>query len=135
MDVGNPSNFERLKVTFQGSWEGMASRIEGRSVTDSRTQETMRAAYRSHGLLMDPHTAVGYAAALDHLASEGAGGKQVIVLSTAHPAKFSDIVSDATGVVPEMPERLARSLRLPKMAQKMGPTFKELSDFLLDSFG
>jgi threonine synthase len=134
MDVGNPSNFERLKVAFQGSWEGMASRIEGRSVTDSRTQETMRAAYRSHGLLMDPHTAVGYAAALDHL-SEGRKEKQVVVLSTAHPAKFSDIVSDATGVVPEMPERLARSLKLPKIAQKIGPTFKELSGFLLDSFG
>ncbi|MGO9309477.1 MAG: threonine synthase [Spirochaetia bacterium] len=135
MDVGSPSNFERLKAAFQGSWEGMASRIEGRSLTDSRTREMMRAAYRAHGLLIDPHTAVGYAAALDHLASEGAGGEQVIVLSTAHPAKFSDIVNEATGVVPEMPERLARSLRLPKFARKMGPTFKELSDFLLDSFG
>ena len=45
MDVGNPSNFERLKEVFQGSWEGMASRIEGRSVTDARTLETMRAAF------------------------------------------------------------------------------------------
>src|SRR5208337_2901406 len=45
MDVGNPSNFERLQKIFQGSWEGMASRIEGRSVTDSRTLETMRAVH------------------------------------------------------------------------------------------
>jgi threonine synthase len=133
MDVGNPSNFERLKEIFQGSWEGMASRIEGRSVTDSRTLETIRAVYAAHGLLVDPHTAVGYAAAEDHLAQ--GGEEQVIVLSTAHPAKFSEIVSKATGIVPEMPERLARCLRLPKQALLMGATFRELSEFLLNSFG
>ncbi|MGA2642092.1 MAG: threonine synthase, partial [Spirochaetia bacterium] len=141
MDVGNPSNFERLAQVFQGSWEGMASRIEGRSVTDSRTLETMRAVHIAHGLLLDPHTAVGYAAARDHLAEGGearnAAGpleEQVIVLSTAHPAKFSDIVREATGIVPEMPARLAECLRLPKQARQIGATFGELSEYLLDSF-
>jgi threonine synthase len=135
MDVGNPSNFERLKEIFQGSWEGMAARIEGRSATDTRTRETMRAIHSAHGLLIDPHTAVGYAAAQDHLAASHSREEQVIVLSTAHPAKFSDIVNEATGIIPEMPERLAECLRLPKLAVKMGPTFREVSKYLLDMFG
>jgi threonine synthase len=139
MDVGNPSNFERLERVFQGSWEGMASRIEGRSVDDMKTLDTIRSVHAAHGLLIDPHTAVGFAAAQDHLsarfASAGHGGEQVIVLSTAHPAKFSEIVMEAAGIVPEMPERLARCLALPKLALKIAADFKELSKFLLDSFG
>jgi threonine synthase len=142
MDVGNPSNFERLTEVFQGSWEGMASRIEGRSVSDARTLETMREVHSAHSILIDPHTAVGYAAARDYLAETrragGAAGsveEQVIVLSTAHPAKFSDIVKEATGVVPEMPARLTRCLGLPKQARQIGTAFRELSEYLLDSFG
>jgi threonine synthase len=142
MDVGNPSNFERLKELFKGSWEDMASRIEGRSVTDARTLETMREVHSAHGILIDPHTAVGFAAARDHLAASrkgdaasGSAGEQVIVLSTAHPAKFSDIVLKATGAVPQMPEPLARSLSLPKQARQVGTGFAELSEYLLESFG
>ncbi len=142
MDVGNPSNFERLLEIFKGSWEGMASRIEGRAVTDARTMETMAAAFGGRRQFLDPHTAVGVAAARDHLAAGQTGGRaagwgqaeQVIVLSTAHPAKFSEIVHEATGATPEMPERLARCLSLPKHARRTGTTLAELSAFLLDSF-
>jgi threonine synthase len=134
MDVGNPSNFERLEGIFRGGWEEMASRIEGRVVSDKRTIETMSETYRQFGQLIDPHTAVGCAAALDHCA-ETAAGEQVIVLCTAHPAKFSDVVKKATGVEPPMPERLARCLELPKQALKIGTTLPELSRFLLESFG
>jgi len=140
MDVGNPSNFERLTEIFQGSREAMASQIEGRSITDERTLATMRDIHSRHGgVLVDPHTAVGYAAARDYLRDRAERGEsrreQVIVLSTAHPAKFSEIVARATGVTPVMPERLAQCLALPKKSRLIGTTLKELSQFLLDSFG
>jgi threonine synthase len=137
MDVGNPSNFERLKEIFSGDWKDMASRIEGRSVSDQRTTETMRRIHAEHGILVDPHTAVGCTAARDRREAAGRGGDspQTIVLSTAHPAKFSQIVTDATGVSPEIPERLARCLALPKKALRIGTGFPELSEFLLQSFG
>jgi threonine synthase len=135
MDVGNPSNFERLERIFEGGWRDMASRVEGRAVSDARTMETMRRIHADHGVLVDPHTAVGCAAALDHLeAAAKENGEQVIVLSTAHPGKFSDTVREATGVVPELPERLARCLALPKRSRRMGATLGELSEFLLESF-
>jgi threonine synthase len=137
MDVGNPSNFERLREIFSGDWKGMASRIEGRSVSDARTMETMRQIHAEHGILVDPHTAVGYAAARDHrdAARDGRGAGEIIVLSTAHPGKFSQTVIDATGVSPELPERLARCLALPKRALRVGTDFADLSRFLLDTFG
>ena len=92
----------------------------------------MRSIYTKHGLFVDPHTAVGCAAAWDH-AAEG-NGEQVIVLSTAHPGKFTDIVQQATGAVPPLPERLARCLSLPKKSHPLGKTLPELSEFLLESF-
>jgi threonine synthase len=138
MDVGNPSNFERLTEVFKGSWQGMASRIEGRVVSDERTLRTMRSIFEEHGLVVDPHTAVGCAAALDHLDARAAHASHqgpVIVLSTAHPAKFGATVREATGADPRMPERLARCLTLPKQARRLGPRLAELSAFLLESFG
>jgi len=144
MDVGNPSNFERLTEVFKGSWEEMASRIEGRSVTDERTLSTMKEIHVRHGVLVDPHTAVGYAAARDHLQAAGPRGagrrgpsspEQVMVLSTADPAKFTATVVQATGVSPGMPERLARCLALPKQSTVIGTTLSELSNFLLKQFG
>jgi threonine synthase len=135
MDVGNPSNFERLEAVFQGDWKRMASRIEGKSVDDARTVETMRRISSEHGLLVDPHTAVGCRAAWDFLEARTAGrAEQVIVLSTAHPGKFSDIVRDATGVSPDLPERLSRCLSLPKCSHPLGTTLPELRQFLLERF-
>ena len=137
MDVGNPSNFERLEAVFAGDWRRMAAAIAGASVTDSRTRETMREIRSAWGVFVDPHTAVGCAAARDALrAGPGADADvQMIVLSTAHPAKFADTVREATGEEPELPERLARCLTLPKRALRMRTAFPELSAFLLDSFG
>jgi threonine synthase len=134
MDVGNPSNFERLNELFKGDWKAMASRIEGRAVSDARTKKTMHKIHAERGLLVDPHTAVACAATEDHLRMGSNGAEQVIVLSTAHPGKFSEIVQDATGTAPVLPERLARCLPLPKKAIRMGTALPALAEFLLDSF-
>ena len=104
-------------------------------MSDERTKKTMRRIFAEHGLLVDPHTAVGCAATEDHLRAGSAGAEQVIVLGTAHPGKFSSIVSDATGTAPMLPERLARCLTLPKKSHRLTPAFPALAEFLLDSFG
>jgi threonine synthase len=66
---------------------------------------TIRGLYEETGALIDPHTAVGVAAA-----REEAGSEPTIVLSTAHPAKFPDAVKRATGRVADQPERLRVNL-------------------------
>lgn len=134
MDVGNPSNFERLEEIFRRDWRDMAAEIRGVSIDDRQTLETIRDLHSTRGIFVDPHTAVGCAAAKSVLkASKGSNG-QIVVLSTAHPGKFSETVKRATGSAPELPERLAACLSRPKLATPLGKTFPELSEFLLDTF-
>jgi threonine synthase len=90
MDVGNPSNFERLRGIFGSDWQAMRSRIRGDSVSDEETRKAMRDVFESFGVYLDPHTAVGYEAARRYLAAGGNTARrqpsgQVVVLSTAHP--------------------------------------------------
>ncbi len=84
---------------------------------------------------MDPHTAVGCVAAERFIASGDRPESDVIVLSTAHPGKFAETVREATGREPELPERLARCLRLPKQATRVGTDLDGLRGLLLERFG
>ena len=134
MDVGSPSNFERLAEIFGGDRDRMAEHIRGASVSDELTMETMRRVYEEHRLHIDPHTAVGCAAART-LLERDSGSAPLIVLSTAHPAKFSETVRAATGSEPAMPERLSRCLSLPPRVHRIPADTAALSEYLLGAFG
>ncbi len=101
MDVGDPSNFARL-LAIAGDAAGMRPMIRGERVTDADTRAAIRDAWRAHGVVLDPHTAVGYRAAM-RLLEAGREGP-VVVLATAHPAKFADTVREELGFEPELPE-------------------------------
>jgi threonine synthase len=133
MDVGNPSNFERLLEQFNGDHARMAERVRGAAVSDAVTLETMRRVFEEYRLHIDPHTAVGCAAARALLEKDG-GSAPIIVLSTAHPAKFAETARAATGSEPEMPERLARCLALPKKAQGIPADTAALCAYLVEAF-
>jgi threonine synthase len=135
MDVGNPSNFERLTALFAGDAQAMAAAIHGCSVSDPDTLNGMRETWERDGVLVDPHTAVGCVAAERFIASGDCPAGEVIVLSTAHPGKFTETVRAATGQLPELPERLARCLRLPKQATRIGADLAGLRGLLLERFG
>jgi threonine synthase len=135
MDVGNPSNFERLRRVFDGDRDRMRSAIHGTSVTDEETRAAMREVHERFGLFIDPHTAVGYTAARRHQLRTGGRGSQAVVLSTAHPGKFLETVREAVGAEPALPERLARCLAMPKRSIRIGPELPELSAWLTESFG
>lgn len=135
MDVGNPSNFERLIFLFEnGGVQAMRGLIHGASVTDETITATMGDLYRRRGTLVCPHTAVGVHAARGYLAEERTGNSLVVTLATAHPAKFVEVCRDALGVEPEIPERLARLLDLPKMAVPVDNTLAALSAVLLERY-
>ncbi|MDQ7040426.1 MAG: threonine synthase [Rhodothermus sp.] len=104
MDVGAPSNFERLQALLR---EKMAARIWGTSVSDEATLDTLRAVYEATGYLADPHTAVGLAAAYRYRKATG-DRTPIVVLATAHPAKFPEVIRQALNFEPEVPEALAR---------------------------
>ncbi|HUX22367.1 MAG TPA: threonine synthase [Spirochaetia bacterium] len=132
MDVGNPSNFERLLAIFAGDWKGMSAMIAEEVVTDDETLQTIREVYERTEAILDPHTAVGYLASQRFLADHA--GAQVVSLSTAHPGKFVEVVEKTIGVRPELPPALSRLLELPKHSVVIDNTLGALSAFLLDHF-
>ena len=71
------------------------------SLTEKETKKIIRDTYKNHGVLVDPHTAVGIGVA-EKISLEG----NTVVLSTAHPSKFPDVVVETTGIKPELPEKL-----------------------------
>ncbi len=130
MDVGDPSNFERILSIFDNDWGAMRKVIAGASATDEETIGTIGNVWERTGKLLDPHTAVGYCAAERYL-SEAEDKPEVLVLATAHPAKFSEVVEKSIGSAPELPDRLAEYLERKKVATLIGNDPKELKSFLL----
>ncbi len=133
MDVGYPSNFERLVVVFEGSAKKMRRRIKGVVISDQETRETMGQVYRESGVLIDPHTAVGVLAARRFRRDSRYSG-QILCLATAHPGKFVDIVEQATGAAPQLPATLKEALAKKKRSIPLQPTLDLLREFLLARF-
>ncbi|MWV53829.1 threonine synthase [Chlorobium phaeovibrioides] len=129
MDVGNPSNFARLRHFYGDSREAMAADITGISITDKETMETIRNSRERFDYLMDPHTAVGFAA-LEKYRMKSGSSSPGVVLSTAHPAKFREAMQDALQEEVDVPERLASCLNLKKESTLINPDFRDLSSFL-----
>ncbi|MFW6355992.1 MAG: threonine synthase [Spirochaetota bacterium] len=134
MDVGDPSNFERMLQIFGADYQDMRAMVGGEAVTDDEILDTMRRYHASHGVFLDPHTASGVCAAERYLDGEGAADASVITLATAHPAKFGEIVERATGRRPELPDRLAEAMRRPKEATPIEPTIDALRAYLSEHY-
>ena len=136
MDVGDPSNFERLLAIFNESWEEMGAVITGRTVTDAETGATIARLARDRNEILCPHTAVGYLAAERFLAAyEGAGKPRIVTLATAAPGKFTEIVEEATGTAPPLPPQLAEVMKLTKQSTVVENTLEALKGYLLERFG
>lgn len=130
MDVGNPSNFARLLHIYGGDHDAMARDIEGTSVTDEETLQTIRLAHERFGYVMDPHTAVAYRALLDMRRDGKHSGRPGVVLSTAHPSKFLESVEETLKIEVEVPERLGRLLEHEKHSTVIEPRYGDLAGFL-----
>lgn len=130
MDVGSPSNFERMEALFHKNWNLMRALVFGDMVTDAETLEVMKEVKDQHNMFLCPHTAVGYKAARRFLAREARDNGHVCVLSTAHPAKFIEVVERATGQSPELPQPLVDAASKEKQSYKIGNTLADLSKVL-----
>ena len=93
----------RKLILPPGVLEKLRTRYSAFASDDQETSAAIASVYRETGRVIDPHTAVGIAAAK----KMGAASSPVVVLSTAHPAKFPDAVMQAIGTPPEVPPRLA----------------------------
>ncbi len=97
---------ERKLVIPSAVLEALRARYRAEAVSDDETLATIRDVHRRSGRLIDPHTAVGVAAARRLDTGDSA---PVVVLATADSGKFPETVSRATGTVPPLPPRLEQS--------------------------
>jgi threonine synthase len=97
MDVGAPSNYERLSAHW--TLDELRRMILGVSISDDDTRTAISEVYRRYGYILDPHGAVGWQAASRFYDSGALPDGSCTVLATAHPAKFAHIVEPLTGPV------------------------------------
>lgn len=131
MDVGHPSNFERLLWMFDGDDARLREEIGGLGVSDADTRAAIKDTYDRFGYVADPHTATGLHAWTQVRDQPRYAGKQGIVLATAHPAKFMDVMEEVLPGVVSIPERLAERARHPKQSVKIAAYFSALKSILL----
>jgi threonine synthase len=108
LDVSVPANYERLLSFYEEAPAVMRNMVYPASISDEVTLNTMEKVWKQYQILIDPHTAVAFAAAESLSASrEWNGQAHTVVLATGHPAKEAALVLDAAGQNIEMPEFLA----------------------------
>ena len=160
MDVGAPSNYERISSMF--SVEEARKLIAGYWLDDQGTMDALRSCHNRTGYIIDPHGAVawkawddvrsgamasllngnvtqagkpglqGNAKTAPEWARDCADGKCIgMILETAHPAKFGETVKAATGRDPSLPERLEKVLMLPDRSTAMSTDYAEFKEWLL----
>jgi threonine synthase len=133
MDVGNPSNFARILPMYGASLEEIRTDICGYGFSDAETLGAIAAWYERTGYILDPHTAVGLLGLQKLRATRSTNYAPGIVLATAHPAKFGDVVKRAISVEPEMPPQLQESLNKPGRKIALDNCYEKLKAHLTAS--
>jgi threonine synthase len=127
MDVGAPSNFERLRWTFA---DDAAPRhgLSAQKVDDAMIRQAITRHAREHGEVFCPHTACALHV-LDSLRASGDRAPWVVV-ATAHPAKFESVVEPLVDRHVPVPQSLADMLRRPANAEPMAADDEALKQWL-----
>ena len=129
MDVGNPSNFIRILEIFQHQFVSLKKVLSSCSISDQETKDTLQKVYQTERYLLDPHGAVGYLALQRYLQNNPV--EKGIVLETAHPVKFYEVVEPVIGEVVPIPAAVQQQLLLEKKSTKIAAEVDLLKGFLL----
>ncbi len=154
MDVQVSSNFERLvfelaardgavtagmmsefrktgRLQFpQNMYAGLAADFDAGVCDEAGTLATIGETYRAAGEMIDPHTAVALHVAQGVVHGKAAGTGPLVVVSTAHPAKFPDAVEKATGVRPQLPPHLADLMTRPERVTRLPNDVAKVKEFV-----
>jgi len=129
MDVGSPSNFARMLDLFDDDWSKMKDKINGFWYNDDTTRQAVKTVKEQTGYTIDPHGAVGWLAANAY--KETHPEANTVVLETAHPSKFIDVMEEELGKNSvKIPERLACLENAEKVATPMAPDADTLKAWL-----
>lgn len=128
MDVGAPSNFERVQSLYNSDLTALRKDVEGFAYGDARVVAEIGNVHRRYGYVLDPHSAIAWLALQDALTEDPAA--RGVFLATAHPAKFREIVEPAIGQPVPLPPELADAIRRPRQSISMPADYSALERFL-----
>ncbi len=133
MDVGNPSNLARIMSAYNDSINSIRDDIFSFSFSDDDTVNEIKMIYQKYDYVIDPHGAVGVLALEKYFTQKEKENKIGIVLETAHPAKFKDIVDPILNIDLEIPDRLRQCLDKEKKSIKISNSYEDLKMYLLNN--
>ena len=125
MDVGAPSNFERMMYLYGEDFDRLTGSLDGFSNTDAEIRDGIRDMYEKFGYVSDPHSAVGYNASKFY-------GIEGFWLSTAHHAKFREVIADTLGREFPIPEGLQVAMRKQKHFHPMDVSVAALEEYIVE---
>lgn len=128
MDVGAPSNLERMRAMYDDDIDRMRRDIAGASFADAQVVSEIGDVYRRHGYLLDPHGAIAWLGLQQILATEKTASG--VFLATAHPAKFREVVEPAIGRTVALPAALADALARPRHSVPLPARYAALVELL-----
>ena len=129
MDVGAPSNFERLRWLYAGDDAALRAAFSASTVDDATIREVIARRFRDHAEVHCPHTATAVKV-LEDLRAQGEQGDWAVA-ATAHPAKFESVVEPLIGREVEVPPALADLLARPAQADPIPADYDALRERLL----
>jgi threonine synthase len=138
MDVGNPSNFDRLMWLYSGSLDAIRRDVTGSRHDDDEVRETIRRVYKDRRYLLDPHSAIaylglkGYDIVSGFPSKLGAGSRtrSGVFLATAHPAKFAEIVEPIIGESIPKPKPLVDAIASGRHVLRLDATMDAVAKHL-----
>ncbi len=125
MDVGDPSNVERMRWLFNDDLAAMRKVITASVHTDDDVRHAIADLWREYEYVADPHSAIGYLGTR-HVQTSA----PTIFLATAHPAKFRETVEPVIGRPVPLPPALEEALSKPRIVDRIPPTLAALRDML-----
>ena len=121
-DLNKQGEFKLEKKELKQIRENFCSE----SLSEEETKSVIKEVYKNQEILIDPHTAVAIGA-VNKTSLEG----NTVILATAHPSKFSDVVMEETGIKPELPENLKNILDKKEKYEKLPKDLKKIQNYIL----
>ncbi|MCU0770380.1 MAG: threonine synthase [Verrucomicrobia bacterium] len=143
MNVGHPSNLARLVALYGGHMDeagrihappdlrAMRRDLFSSSVSDERTRLAFLEFWEKYQLLLEPHGAVAWQGFKDWLETESLAGRPAVLIETADPAKFPELIEQAFGWSPDAPPAMSAMDTMPERYDRMGTDYEAFKRFLL----
>jgi threonine synthase len=122
MDVGAPSNFERMRALYGDDVDCLRHDVRGVAFDDEAVKRAIADVFERHGYVLDPHSAIAWL---------GLGGEPGIFLATAHPAKFREVIEPLIGRAVELPAALRDALGRTRQVTRVSARYEDLRDRIL----